>query len=181
MILVFLANGFEEIEALAPVDIMRRAGIEVLTVGVGEKTVFGSHNIGVTADVTADMIIPDEKLEGIVLPGGLPGTTNLEKDKKVNEFIDFALENNLLISAICAAPSVLGHKGILKGKNAICYPGFEDELFGAKLSEKSVVRDQNIITGKGAGVALDFGFEIVSYLKGSETALKIKDSMKCIL
>ena len=116
MVYVFLADGCEEIEALCPVDVLRRAGIEVKTVGVTGNTVTGSHNIEIKADIAiSDAVF--ENLEGIILPGGMPGTLNLEKDETVQKFIDFADKNNLLIGAICAAPSILGHKGILRDKN----------------------------------------------------------------
>ncbi len=179
MVYVFLAEGFEEIEALAPVDIMRRAGIAVKTVGVTSGEIIGSHGIRVQADDTTDNIELKD-LEAIVLPGGIPGTPNLEKNVKVNEFLDFAYKNNLLIAAICAAPSILGHKGFLKDREAICYPGFEKELDGAVISKKSVVKDDNIITAKGAGVALEFGLALVSAIKGDEISIKIKESMQCI-
>ena len=115
MIYVFLANGFEECEALAPVDILRRGGLDVKTVGVGGKTVSGSHGIPVVCDITEDEAVTDG-LEAIVLPGGMPGTLNLEKSNSVQRFIDFAVQNGLIIGAICAAPSILGHKGLLRGK-----------------------------------------------------------------
>lgn len=178
MIYVFLADGFEEIEALAVVDILRRADIETVTVGVTGQTVTGSHKITVVADITVDETkIRD--LEGVVLPGGIPGTPNLKRNNRVMEILDYCNENNLLVSAICAAPSILGQKGILNGKNAICYPGFEEELLGAEIASCSVAVDGNIITGKGAGVAVDFALEIVKYLKNEETSNTIKKSMCC--
>ena len=177
MVYVFLAEGFEEIEALSPVDVLRRGGIDVKTVGVGSKTVLGAHNIPVLCDLEEAEVVLDKDLEGIVLPGGMPGTVNLEKSKVVDAAINRALENNLLVSAICAAPSILGHKGILNGKCATCYPGFENELKGAKIKAESVVKDQNIITACGAGVALDFAFELLKYLKGEEATDKLKSAM----
>ena len=116
MIYMFLAEGFEETEAIAPLDILRRAELEIATVGVGRKTVTGSHGISVVADVMDCEIMPDENCQGIILPGGMPGTLNLEKSETVGKFIEYAVKNNLVIGAICAAPSVLGHKGILMGK-----------------------------------------------------------------
>ena len=115
MVYVFLAKGFEELEALAPVDVLRRAGVQVKTVGVTGKRVSGSHGISVNCDITIDEAVFDE-LDGIILPGGLPGTTNLEADETVNKFIDFAADNGKVIGAICAAPMILGHKGLLRGK-----------------------------------------------------------------
>ncbi len=179
MYYVFLAPGFEEIEALAPVDIIRRAELEVYTVGVGGKVVTSSHQVPVVADVMDVEIAPDKDCEGIILPGGMPGTLNLEKSEKVQEFIDYCVENNLLIGAICAAPSVLGHKGLLKGKKAVCFPGFEEQLLGAEISSEAVVTDGNIITACGAGAALKFGFEIVKYIQGEAAAEHFKRAMLC--
>ena len=124
MIYVFLANGFEEIEALAVVDVLRRAELDVLTVGVGEDFVIGSHQIPVACDIAEKSLILDEKTEAIVLPGGMPGTLNLEKSETVQNAIDWATKNDKLVCAICAAPSILGHKGLLNGKSATCFPGF---------------------------------------------------------
>lgn len=180
MIYLFLAEGFEEIEALATLDILRRAELEVATVGVGRKTVTGSHGIPVVADVMDCEVMPDENLECVILPGGMPGTLNLEKSKTVQSFIDYAAENKKLICAICAAPSILGHKGLLKGKNAISYDGFETQLEGAIISEKLVCRDGLIITAAAAGVSVEFALEIVKVLCGEQEAKRIKDSIKCI-
>lgn len=180
MIYMFLAEGFEETEAIAPLDILRRAELEIATVGVGRKTVTGSHGISVVADVMDCEIAPDENCEGIILPGGMPGTLNLEKSESVQKFIDYAVENNLVIGAICAAPSILGHKGILNGKQAVCYDGFETQLFGAEIAEARVCRDGNIITAIGAGAALEFGFKLTEAFANSAQAKRIKDSMKCI-
>jgi len=155
MIYVFLADGFEELEALAPVDVLRRAGIEVKTVGVTGKTVNGAHGIPVVCDITVAEAATDN-LDGIILPGGMPGTVNLEKDETLQSFIDYAAANNKIIGAICAAPSILGHKGLLKGKNAVCFSSFEKELEGAKIQNCPAVCDGNIVTAWGAGAALDF-------------------------
>ena len=180
MVYVFLANGFEEIEALATVDMLRRAEIEVVTAGVGGKCIIGTHNIEVKADICACETELSDKLEGIVLPGGMPGTVNLEENEFVQRAIDFAAEKGLLIGAICAAPSVLGHKGLLKNKKATAFPGFEKELSGALVSEDFVVRDGNIITSKGAGATINFALEIVGYFKGEETKRKLRDAMQCV-
>ena len=144
MIYVFLADGFETIEALAPVDILRRAKFDVTTVGVTGKTVKTSHNIDVLADITKDEL-NIEDADAIILPGGMPGTLNLEADATVQTSIDYCADNGKYICAICAAPSILGHKGLLKGKEAICFPGFEDALSGARISEKYVVTDGNLL------------------------------------
>ena len=177
MIYVFLANGFEECEALAPIDILRRAGFDVKTVGVNGKTTVGAHNIPVMCDITTDKIT-FENLESVILPGGMPGTINLENDETVQKAIDYANKNNLLIGAICAAPSILGHKGLLNGKKATCFPGFEKDLLGATLTTESVVRDGNIITAKGAGSASEFAFEIIKYLRDEKTAAHIKATVQ---
>ena len=175
---VFLTDGFEELEALAPVDILRRGGCEVKTVGVGGKTVCGAHKIPVVCDI-AEEEAATNGLEGIILPGGMPGTLNLEKSECVCRFIDFAAENGLCIGAICAAPSILGHKGLLKDKKATCFPGFEKELYGAELSDAPVVTDGKITTACGAGAAFDFGFRLLSELTGDKAgADALKKSMK---
>ncbi len=179
MYYVFLANGFEQVEALAPVDIMRRAEIEVYTVGVGAKVITSSHNVPVVADVIDCEICPDKDCEGIILPGGMPGTLNLEKSATVQRFVDYCVENNLLIAAICAAPSILGHKGLLDGKKAVCFPGFEEQLGNANVCNDAVVTDGNIITGCGAGAAMKFGFEIVRYIQSEASANHFKAAMLC--
>lgn len=178
MIYVFLADGFEEIEALSPVDILRRAGINVQTVGVTGKTVMGSHNIPVTADIEIGEAVTDG-LDAIVLPGGIPGTPNLEKSPDVQKFIDYCDENNKYICAICAAPSILGHKGLLKGKKATAYPTFQSELEGAVIPKEPVVCDGNIITAKGAGVSLKFGAMLTSKFAGEQKTMAILASMQC--
>lgn len=177
MVYIFLADGFEEIEALAPLDIMRRANIDVLTVGVTGEYVTGSHNITVKADILPEKV-DYSILDCVILPGGLPGTTNLEKDERVQNAIDYASENNKLICAICAAPSILGHKGLLDGKEATCYPGFEDSFEGGKYVKQSVVKCDNFITSDGMGSAYEFGFEITAELTSKETAKKIKEQIQ---
>ena len=179
MVYVFLADGFEEVEALTPVDLMRRAGIEVLTVGVTGEVVNGSHKIPVKADITIDEIQLNDKIEMIVLPGGMPGTVNLQNDVYVDQTIDFCVKNDKYLAAICAAPKILGAKGLLDGKNAICFPGFEDELTGAKLVDDIVAMDGKIITAKGAGAALKFGLKIVETLVSTAEAEKLEESLQC--
>lgn len=176
MIYMFLADGFEEIEALCPLDLMRRAGLDVTTVGVDKKHIKGAHNITVEADITtAEYTGADAEL--IFLPGGMPGTLNLQKDAIVSAAIDRAVEDKIYIAAICAAPSILGDKGLLAGKEAICYPGFESRLTGAKISDRTVVLDGNIITAAGMGVATDFGLLIVELLCGKEKAESLKKAI----
>ena len=178
MIYVFLANGFEEIEALAVVDVLRRAELDVLTVGVGEDFVIGSHQIPVAADIYERDLILDDKVQAIVLPGGMPGTLNLEKSAVVQKAIDWAIENDKLVCAICAAPSILGHKGLLNGKNATCFPGFQEELLGANVVNDFVVKDGNIITAKGMGSAIEFGLQIAEILTNPNEVKKIRASLQ---
>ena len=173
MIYVFLADGFEEIEALAPVDFLLRAGVEVKTVGVSGKFCKGTHGINVEADISLDEVVLDDNLQGIVLPGGMPGAENLNNSEDVQKAIDYCAENDKIIGAICAAPFILGRKGLLNGKNATCFPGFEDELEGASLVESGVIIDGQFVTAKGAGVAWEFGAAICSIITGEEKALQI--------
>lgn len=171
---VFMADGCEEIEALTVVDIARRAGIETAMISVsGKKEVTSSHNVTFKTDIPAEFMDYD-MLDGIVLPGGMPGTLNLGANDYVQKTIaDFAASGKL-VAAICAAPSVLGEAGLLEGKNATCYPGFEDKLLGADASLAPVVRDGNIITSRGMGTAIPFSLEIVDYLLGAEKAEEIR-------
>ena len=178
MIPVFLANGFEEIEALATVDILRRAGVGVVTVGVGGRNAVGAHGIVVCADIVEDEL-DIAAIDGVVLPGGMPGTTNLEASAVVQTAVKSAYERGLLVAAICAAPSILGHGGYLNGKKATCYPGFEQELTNAIVTSSGVVRDGNIITASGAGVAVDFALELVRYLVSDEMADSIRGGIQC--
>ena len=168
MVYCFLADGFEEVEAIAPIDMLRRAGVEVKTVGVTGDVIDGRHGIKVIPDVLIKDIVLDNSLEAVILPGGLPGATNLEDSDAVQKAIDFSADNDKYVCAICAAPQILGHKGLLEGKEAIAYPGFESELKGAKISDEYVVLDGKFITAKGAGVATEFGLKIVSVLKSKE-------------
>ncbi len=179
MIYVFLAEGFEEVEALTPVDILRRAGKEVVTVGVGGKTVAGSHGIPVTADITADEAVPGSGLEGVILPGGMPGTLNLEKSEFVSNAIHYCADKGLLLAAICAAPSVLGKAGLLKGKRAVCYDGFEKYLDGAAVGNEAVCNDGNVITACGASAALKFAIAITEYLCGKDVSENIARGILC--
>ena len=178
MVYVFLADGFEEVEALTPVDMLRRVGVEVITAGVGKREIVGAHNISVTADILASEALP-EKAEMVVLPGGLPGTTNLQKDVYVQKAVDTMIANGGYVAAICAAPMILGEKGLLKGKNATCFVGFEDKLIGANYTGEPVCVDGKVITARSAGVALDFAFELVRVLKDDETVSSLKEKLLC--
>ena len=178
MIYVFLADGFEEIEALCPVDIMRRAGLSVTTVGISKKEIIGSHNIAVVADITDAELTFKENLDLIFLPGGMPGTKNLDASSAVHKMIDLALGQNAYIAAICAAPMILGKRGLLKEKSAVCYPGFEEYLIGATIpTDKSIVLDGRIITAKGMGVATDFGLALTEILCGKEKADSLRHAI----
>lgn len=179
MVYLFLADGFEECEALVPLDILRRGGIKVKTVGVDNQFVTGSHKITVKTDMTEKDIKLNEELDAVILPGGMPGTTNLENSDTVRDTVSFANDNNKLVCAICAAPKILGGMGLLMDKNATCFPGFEKDLTGALVSQKSVVKDGNIITAKGAGVAFNFGFEILKALTDEKTVNDLRLQMQC--
>lgn len=178
MVYVLMVNGFEDIEALEPVDIMRRAGIAVKTVGVTSKKVTSSHNVTVDVDIDISEI-EKEKMEMLVLPGG-PGHTNLDESDAVHDLISYAHEKGIYIAAICASPSILGKKGLLNNKNYTCFPGFEKFAPGGILSDKKAVLDGKILTAKGAGAAADFGFMMVEILKDKETAEKLRKEMQYI-
>lgn len=174
---VFMADGCEEIEALTVVDIARRAGVEVAMISVsGKKEVKGAHDIVFQSDIPADFVDYD-MFDGIVLPGGMPGTLNLGQNHYVQETIATYAAGGKLVAAICAAPSVLGMAGLLKGKKACCYPGFEEQLFGAEVCQEPVVRDGNIITSRGMGTAIPFALEIVSYLVDEKKAEELSQGI----
>ena len=176
---IFLAEGFEEVEALTPADLLRRAGAEVTLVSSGEKKeVAGSHGIVITADrLFAEMEFADMDL--LVLPGGMPGTLNLEKSETVKKAVNYCADNDRFVCAICAAPSILGHMGLLKGKKACCFPGFENELEGADVGRDYVCCDGKFITAKGMGAAIDFSEKITACLINENKAKKIKESLQC--
>lgn len=179
MVAVFLAEGFEEIEALTPVDVLRRAGADVKTIALGRsKTVKGAHGIPVVADMTLSQLGEDVKPEMLVLPGGMPGTLNLKKNKRLMSMVKEAADEDRWVAAICAAPSILGELGLLAGRRAVCYPGFEPSMSGATLAPKAkVVRDGNIITGKGMGVALTFALVLTGVLFGPDKVDEISSSI----
>ena len=206
MIVMFLAPGFEEVEALAPLDLLRRAGLEVVTVAVREaktnqlidrlgrlgvsatnlwdddRTVTGSHGIPVTADVTEAALpgrLARASLEAVILPGGMPGTTNLDASLVVEKTLELAAAKDAYLCAICAAPLVLGKRGYLNGKRATCFPGFEEYLTGATVGGK-VIRDGKIITAAGMGVAQEFGLEMISALVSPEKAGEIRSAIQSL-
>lgn len=163
---LFLAKGFEEIEALGTVDILRRAQIDIITVSITDNNVVnGAHNIPVTADKTFNEV-DFTSIDMLILPGGMPGAKNLNEHDDLKNLISDFNSKGKLIAAICAAPMVLGGLGLLDGKRATCYPGFEPELIGAKTTGESVVVDENIITGKGPAFVFDFGLRLVEQLLG---------------
>ncbi|MDE5917506.1 MAG: DJ-1/PfpI family protein, partial [Oscillospiraceae bacterium] len=177
MIYVFLAEGFEEIEAITPIDMLRRCELDVVTVGIGSKNITGSHGITVSTDIEESNIILDDNIEMIILPGGMPGTLNLEASDYVQKAIDYCADKNKYIAAICAAPSILGHKNLLHGKNATCYKGLEDHLIGANIVFDDVAVDGNIITSRGAGTALPFSFALIKLLISEEKSEMLHESI----
>ena len=177
MVYMFLANGFEEIEALYTLDVLRRAGVDIETVGVPSKTAAGSHGIPVVCDITADQLPFNSDFDMIILPGGMPGSANLDSDGSVEKYIKLADEGGKFICAICAAPYILGKRGLLKGKRATCFPSFEKYLEGATVVDAGVVRDGNIITGRAMGSAHEFALAILEALKGKESAKEMKKAI----
>lgn len=176
MVYIFLADGFEETEAIVPWDILKRGGLDVKTVGVTGEYVTGAHNLTVKSDISLDEV-DTENGEMFILPGGMPGTTNLDENEKVREIVLSAYESGKTVGAICAAPMVLGKLGILKGRKATCFPGFEKYLLGAEVVREHSVRDGNVITSSGAGGAFHFGFMLLAS-KDSEKAAEIRKSMQ---
>ena len=174
---VFLADGFEELEALTVVDVLRRAGVEVMTVSVKpERKVVSSHGVGVQCDA----VFGESTFTGaaaLVLPGGMPGATNLFAHKGLQNVLEEAAKSDTVVAAICAAPMVLGRLGLLRGKRATCYPGFEHELEGAQYTGEPVECDGNIVTGRGPGAAMKFAFMLVSILCGPDKTQALKKAM----
>lgn len=179
MVYILLADGFEEIEALAPCDMLRRAGVEVRLVSATEKLhVRGTHGISIMADLTVSEM-NSRDIDMLVFPGGMPGAKNLDEHPRTDILVRHCLDRNAYLAAICAAPMILGKRGVLAGKKAICFPGFEKYLAGAEIMEgERVVRDGNIVTAVGAGAAVDFGLKLVEIMKGKETAESIRASIR---
>lgn len=176
MVYIFLADGFEEIEALTPIDILRRAGKEVCIVGVTGKTVEGAHHISVETDVTIGKV-NFETIEALILPGGMPGADHLRANTILCDLLTDEHAKGTNICAICAAPYILGELGILQGKKATCYPGYEEKLVGAQWVKQQTVTDGNIITACGAGAASDFAFAITKKLCGEAMVEKLRKGM----
>ena len=174
MVYMLLGTGFEETEAIAPLDLLRRAGVEVMTVGVNGKIVYGSHKIGVEADIEINQMDLTD-LEMIILPGGLGGVASVRACKEAMDALAFAWQNDKYVAAICAGPTVLADLGITAGMNATCYPGCESGMGSAiMIEDAAVVTDENLITGTSAGCAIPFGLALVEALKGIETAEAIE-------
>lgn len=176
MIYLFLADGFEETESIVPLDILRRLGADIKTVGVGGRVIRGAHDISVTADIALEDAADD--FEMLILPGGMPGTDNLRKSPKVINMIKKAYDQGKYIAAICAAPSILGGLGLLKGKRATCFPGYEESLQGANVTGNAVEVDGHIITAKGVGAADKFGFALAQLLFGRDKAQDLRRKMQ---
>lgn len=173
MVYVLLGNGFEEIEALTPVDLLRRAGIPVLTVGISGKTICGGHNISVCADITIEQI-DLTNLDMVVVPGGLGGVASIRASKAAMDVIAFAHENEKFLAAICAGPTVLADLGITDGKNATCYPGCEDGMGNANMiADAPCARDGKLITGTSAGCATAFALELIAALTDPAAAATV--------
>lgn len=170
MVYMLLGTGFEETEAIAPLDLLRRAGVETMTVGVTGKLVYGSHKIGIEADICIDeMDLTD--LEMIILPGGLGGVASARASQKALDALKFAWDNEKFVAAICAGPTVLADLGITDGKQATCFPSCSGQMGSAVLQEnKAVVQDGRLITGTSAGCAIPFGLGLIAALKGQDTA-----------
>jgi 4-methyl-5(b-hydroxyethyl)-thiazole monophosphate biosynthesis len=175
-VLVFLADGSEEIEALTPVDILRRAGAQVTLAGVPERECVCSHGVKIVTDKTARECTDDD-YDMVVLPGGMPGTLNLGADADVVKIVKNAYESGKFVCAICAAPSVLGGLGMLQGRRATCYPGFEDKLVGAYTVKEIAVKDGNVITACGAGAAMEFALLLTSALYGEEISENLRKAV----
>lgn len=173
---VYFATGFEEVEALSVVDVLRRGGVEVVMTGIDSKTVVGSHKISINMDATINEIDHD-KIDMMILPGGMPGTTNLAKNETLVKNLKSFKEQGKWLAAICAAPSVFGQLGLLEGEKATCYPGFEDQLLGCVHTEDRVVVSGCMITAVGPGASLQFGYKILEIIKGKELSDKIKEGM----
>jgi len=174
MVYILLGTGFEEVEAIAPLDLLRRAGVETLTVGINGKTVYGGHGIGIEADITlGEMDLT--AIDMIVLPGGLGGVASARASKEAMSALQFAWENDKFVAAICAGPTVLADLHITDGKQATCYPGCESGMGSANIRPHAAcVRDGKLITGTSAGCAIPFGLALIAALKGEEVAKEIE-------
>ncbi len=169
MVYMLLGTGFEETEAIAPLDLLRRAGVQAATVGINGKVVYGSHKIGIEADMEIGEL-DLTNLDMIVLPGGLGGVASIKASQPALEAVRFAWENGKYVAAICAGPTILAQLGITDGKNATCYPGCESQMGTANMVQAAAVTDGKVITGTSAGCAVPFGLALIAALKGQEAA-----------
>lgn len=176
MVYVLLGTGFEEVEALTPVDLLRRAGISVLTVGVSGRTVTGGHGIKLEADVSLEEV-DLTRMDMIVLPGGLGGVASLRESRMALDAVRFAWENGKFVAAICAAPTILGELGITDGHQAVCYPGCEDGMGSAHVLTLPTVTDGKLITGASAGCAVPFSLALITALRGGDAAKTVADQI----
>lgn len=177
MVYVFFAEGFEEIEALTVVDVLRRADIRTHMIGITSGSVTGSHGITVQMDATIKEINSLSDAMMLILPGGMPGTTNLIKSDALKNLLIKAYDSKIYLAAICAAPTVLSEHGLLKGRKVTCYPGFESRLKDCEIIQDEVVHDKGLITGKGAGVTMAFALKIVEVLKGHKASESLAQAM----
>ncbi|PWM47718.1 MAG: DJ-1 family protein [Clostridiales bacterium] len=176
MICILLADGFEEAEALVPCDMLRRAGFDAVLCGITAGVITGAHGIRIEPDINiADISLP--QIEAVILPGGMPGASNIDECPDTDRILQYVADKNLIIGAICAAPFILGKRGLLHGRAATCFPSFEKYLEGAIVKTDSVVCDKNIITAKAAGSAFDFAFELISALKDSRCSAEIRQGI----
>ena len=177
MVYMLLGTGFEETEAIAPLDLLRRAGVQVLTVGVNGKTVYGGHGIGIEADILLEEMDLTQ-LEMIILPGGLGGVASVRASAASMDALQFAWENGKFVAAICAGPTVLADLGITDGRQATCYPGCEDGMGSANMvADAACIRDGNLITGTSAGCAVKFGLALIEALKGTAAAKAVEQQI----
>ncbi len=179
MIYLFLAEGFEEIEAIATVDVLRRAGCDLSTVGIGGKRIIGAHNIQVIADLEENDV-SFSAIDMVILPGGGEGTKRLDESSFVRSAVQYCADHRKPIAAICAAPSVLGHMGLLRDYEATCFPGYEDELNAKRVTGAPVCVSGDIITARGAGVTVEFALKIVEVLYGAEKSSMLRKKMQCM-
>ena len=176
MVYILLGTGFEETEAIAPLDLLRRAGIETMSVGLDGKTVYGGHNIGIQADITIEQL-DLTAMDMIVLPGGLGGVASIRGCQAALDAVRFAYENGIYVAAICAGPTILADLGITDGKNVVCYPGCEEAMGSAKIARSAAITDGKVVTGTSAGCAVAFGLELIRALKGDAAAETIKNQI----
>ncbi|MCK5883888.1 MAG: DJ-1/PfpI family protein [Bacteriovoracaceae bacterium] len=176
-VVVMFANGFEEIEGITIVDIMRRAGVLCQTVGISSDAATGAHGVCIKLDATLSELNKNGKIDAVILPGGMPGATNLKENRKLIEYLKTVNNEGGIIAAICAAPIALDAADLLHGKNYTCYPGFEKEIKSGRFTSKRVVVDGNIITSNGPGSAMDFSYALLDSLGLSRQSVELREGM----